>query len=206
MPDAYNGDALVAQGVITDAGYPLGVWVSKQRGAYRRSNTLAAERVARLESLSGWTWDGMAAAAEAAWEDGFARLKQYVEAHGDARVPRAFKTEDGYNLGQWVTGQRRTRSTIGAERVARLDALSGWVWDVFEADWEEGFAHLKQYVEQHGDARVPAIFKTEDGYRLGQWIHVQRRNRVTLVGERVARLEALSGWVWEMRRGPKPSR
>ena len=86
---------------------------------------------------------------------------------------------------------------IGAERVARLDALSGWAWELrqYDAAWEEGFAHLKQYVEAHDDARVLGSFKTEDGYRLGQWIHVQRRNRVTLAAERVARLEALSGWV-----------
>ncbi|MSP23123.1 MAG: hypothetical protein EXR66_09015 [Dehalococcoidia bacterium] len=59
----------------------------------------------------------------------------------------------------------------------------------------------------HGDARVPQAFKTEDGYRIGTWVSKQRTNRSTLAAERVARLEALSGWVWEIRqRRDEPSR
>jgi hypothetical protein len=84
-----HGDARVPAVIKTEDGYKIWAWVSKQRGAYSRSRTLSAERVARLESLSGWVWD----AHEAAWEEGFALLEQYVEAHGDTRVPQAFKAK-----------------------------------------------------------------------------------------------------------------
>jgi hypothetical protein len=110
-------------------------------------------------------------------------------------VLKAFKTEDGYNLGTWLGTQRSTRSTMAAERVTRLDAL-GFVWDPFEADWEAGFAHLEQYVTEHGDARVLKAFKTEDGYNLGEWVRRQRSDRSKLSAERVTRLEALPDWVW----------
>ena len=66
--------------------------------------------------------------ASSSWEEGFAYLQGYVTEHGDARAPQRFTTEDGYNLGTWVNSQRSRRDTLAAERVARLDALSGWVW------------------------------------------------------------------------------
>ena len=113
--------------------------------------------------------------ASSSWEEGFAHLEQYVAAQGDARVSQGFKTEDGYRLGQWVSVQRTTGSTMAAERVARLEAL-GFVWESHEAAWEEALAHLEQYVAAHGNARVPQGFKTEDGYRLGQWVNNQRSN------------------------------
>ena len=95
---------------------------------------------------------------------------------------------------------------MAAERVARLEGLSGWVWDALETMWEEGFAHLEQYVAAHGDTRVSQAFKTEDGYPLGTWVGKQRSRHNRLAAERVARLEAL-GFVWEIRqRRGEPSR
>jgi predicted helicase len=139
--------------------------------------------------------------ATSSWEEGFAHLEQYVAAHGDARVPDSFKTEDGYNLGEWVRRQRSDRSTMAAERVTRLEALPDWVWGrSLEAAWEEGFAHLAQYVAAHGDARVPQRFKTEDGYKLGTWVQSQRNTRSTMSTERLTRLEGL-GFVWDARPG-----
>jgi hypothetical protein len=140
----------------------------------------------------------MRADYEAAWEAGFAHLEQYIEEHGDARVPQRFKTEDGYKLGTWVQSQRNSRSTMSAERLTRLEGL-GFVWDTRDyvtSSWEENFGHLEQYVEAHGDARVPQRFKTEDGYKLGTWVQSQRNTRSTMSAERVTRLDGL-GFVWD---------
>ena len=88
-----------------------------------------------------------------------------------------------------------------------MDAIVTRIVERASSSWEEGFAHLEQYVTAHGDARVPQAFKTEDGYPLGTWVGKQRGNHSTLTADRVARLEALSGWVWEIRqRRGEPSR
>ena len=74
--------------------------------------------------------------------------------------------------------------------------------------WERGHQRLVAWVEEHGHARVPPQYITPDGYRLGKWVHNQRtlyrsRSRVAkgprLSDERVARLESVTGWVWNTR-------
>ena len=86
---------------------------------------MSADRIQRLEVFDGWVWDARAAT----WEDGFAQLTAYVQAEGDARVPRSYWTADGYRLGQWVTVQRTKKDTMSADRRERLEALDGWVWN-----------------------------------------------------------------------------
>ena len=110
----------------------------------------------------------------ASWEFWFGLLERFVELNGDARVPHAY-TVDGYRLGLWVITQRHRRSRLDADRQRRLQDLPGWTWDPYADQWEEGFSRLLHYVERHGDARVPRSY-TVDGYRLGTWVTVQRRD------------------------------
>jgi hypothetical protein len=75
--------------------------------------------------LRSWTWDPFADK----WEEGFSRLLDYVKRHGNPRVPQSY-TDDGYNLGDWVSNQRQSyrRGTLAAERQRRLQDLPGWTW------------------------------------------------------------------------------
>jgi len=133
---------------------------------------------------------------ETAWEEGFSHLIAYVAKHDDSSVPCLYKTECGYNLGQWTATQRRKADSLTKERILRLESLNGWIWNALDAAWEEGFSYLVAYVAKHGDANVLRLYKTEDGYKLGQWTGVQRSKREKLTIERASRLESLSGWVW----------
>jgi len=177
-----HGDARVPGGFMCEDGFNLGEWVSGQR---KSRNTLSPERTERLEEL-GFVWDVL----QAKWDGGFDALSEYVAEHGHARVPSTYKAQDGFKLGEWVGTQRRTRSTLSPERTERLEKL-GFVWDVLQAKWDEGFDALAAYVKEHGDAQVPNTFKNQDGFNLGEWVNTQRRYRSTLSAERTARLDAL---------------
>jgi hypothetical protein len=101
-------------------------------------------------------------------------------------------------LANWVSKQRRDRKrgTLSADRVKRLNELE-FVWDRYEVAWEEMFAELQRYKDQHGDCKVPTNW-TENP-KLATWVVRQRRarRRGTLSAERVERLDAL-GFVWEV--------
>jgi hypothetical protein len=69
---------------------------------------------------------------DSAWDDGYQALLAYayVAEHGTARVPRAYRTADGYRLGGWVTAQRKTYTSgdLDPERITQLEAVKGWAW------------------------------------------------------------------------------
>ena len=131
------------------------------------------------------------------WDEWYGRLKDYKQREGHCLVPQHYSDPiSGYRLGQWVAVQRRTKDTLSPERRARLDAL-GFVWDPFAAQWEEGFRFLQLFCQREGHCRVP-ISHREQGYRLGQWVGMQRTGKDGMSPEHRQRLDAL-GFVWKMR-------
>jgi len=127
---------------------------------------MPSERRQRLDEL-GFVWDPR----EADWEDGLSYLKIYRGRAGHCRVPQRHK-ENGFALGLWVSRQRQSKDTLSLERRQGLDEL-GFVWDVLETDWEEGFNYLKAYNRTANHCNVPKIHK-EKGFPLGIWVSEQR--------------------------------
>ncbi len=191
-----NGSAWVSAKHITRDGYKLGMWVNGQRNS-KLNGQLSEERIKRLESLPGWVWD----AYKEKWEAGFAALTEYVRANGDARVPMAYVTPQGFKLGVWISTARRKRSLnqVSAHRIGRLESVPGWTWGILEDSWEVGFRRLTEYVEQRADARVPTSHVAPSGYKLGPWIDRQRGLWLSgrLDQGRALRLSSLPGWSWE---------
>ena len=151
-------------------GYHLDKWVNVQRTRYIKGK-LPADRVARLESVPGWTWDPIADQ----WEEGFRSLCQFVERERHSRVP-ALHVEDGFRLGQWVGVQRtvNARGRLASERITRLAALVGWTWDAAADLFPDGLRHLHEYQNEHGDCDITAKYVCEDGFNLGMWVSNRR--------------------------------
>ena len=190
---AREGHARVSQKQI-ESGVQLGSWVGVQRMTYSEG-TLLPDRIARLESLTGWSWDPSADR----WDDNFELLEVFIAREGNSYVP-ARHVENGVQLGGWVDVQRRRHAdgTLTPERATRLAELEGWSWDPSEDQWNGYMASLESFVSREGHARVPQKH-VESGMRLGAWVNTQRTDfrRGCLSPERAGRLESLTGWSWD---------
>jgi hypothetical protein len=173
-------------------GYRLGGWVINQR---QSRDELSDEQRSRLESV-GFDWDPVATR----FKEGFEHLKDYVKQHGHCRVPLRYKSSDGYPLGKWVGDRRELQNTISPKEKEELNLL-GFMWNVHEASWEEGFEHLVAYVKEYKHCRVPVHYRSSDGYNLGVWVRGQRRQDGLSV-ERKSRLDALALFgIWKRPNG-----
>jgi hypothetical protein len=172
-------------------GLPLAAWVIRHRQEHK-AGKVPADRVQRLEGLPGWAWDVLAAR----WEDHFAALEAFVAREGHARVPTTHH-EGPVRLGPWVIAQRQSnrKEELGPERSARLSDVPGWVWDTRDAAWEAGFNALLRFHARTGHCDVPGTW-LEDGYRLGQWLTVQRGliRSGKVKDDRRERLGQLASW------------
>jgi hypothetical protein len=190
---AQIGDARPLANFKTADGYTLGDWVSRQR---QKRKSLSQDHIARLESLTGWTWDPIADQ----WNDGYQALRAYIAQNGDARPPRSVRTTAGFLLGSWVSEQRQKRELLSQDRIARLESIKGWSWDPHTDQWNDGYQALMAYVAQQGDASPRQTFKNATGFRLGSWVSKQRHGRDSLSEDRIALLESLKGWTWALKK------
>ncbi len=131
----------------------------------------------------------------------YAALESFAIREGHAKVPDGF-VEGGVTLGTWVARQRTAyrHKRLSKERIARLEALPGWLWSKRDRQWEEMFALLQRYVERDGHARVPRDH-VEGGAQLGEWVKTNRdayqgKRGKRITPDRIARLESLRGWNW----------
>ena len=111
-----------------------------------------------------------------------------------------------FPLGTWVEVRRRDWKNDGLapERIAALELIPGWEWDVLEARFQRGIRALEQFVEREGHALVTQkIVENVDGedFPLGTWVNSRRvdRRRDKLVQERINTLESIPGWTWDRR-------
>ncbi|TGD89224.1 DEAD/DEAH box helicase [Mycolicibacterium sp. CH28] len=138
----------------------------------------------------------------ASWEFWFGLMELYVREVGNALVP-AKCLFHGQKLGAWVNEQRSRymEGTLPADRMSQLVDIDGWTWDARDAAWQEACGLLEEYVQQKGDALVPSTYKTTNGFKLGQWVSVQRMTyrQGTITQRRKERLEVLPGWTWDFK-------
>eukprot|EP00438_Fugacium_kawagutii_P017890 Skav201907 [mRNA] locus=scaffold3992:66369:67490:+ [translate_table: standard] len=193
---AEHGDVWVPQSYQTANGSNLGTWVTKQR-TLKKLDKLTQDQIERLDEL-GFVWNPH----REQWENGYEELQKYKAEHGDVWVPQSRRTASGFNLGTWVTKQRKMRKgdKLNQGQIERLDEL-GFVWDPYRERWENGYEELQKYKAEHGDVLVPQSCKTASGFNLGRWVDTQRKMKKSdkLTQDQIERLDEL-GFVWNPHR------
>lgn len=172
-----------------EASIKLGQWVRVQR---TQVDKISSDRCQRLDEL-GFVWDPLADQ----WEEGFTRLRSFSVREGHCKVPLNFK-DGAFKLGTWVAGQRRKRASTSLDRIKRLDDL-GFVWEPRVEGWQEGFSHLRAFVDLEQHARVPQKYVTASRFKLGLWLTNIRAKKESLSVQQIKQLEELPGWSWSPR-------
>ncbi|WP_424893235.1 Helicase associated domain protein [Streptomyces sp. XH2] len=108
------------------------------------------------------------------WARGWAKLKEFTEREGHARVPYEHK-EGAFPLGTWVAEQRRAfgAGQMTGKRAARLEKL-GMVWSVADERFQENLAAARVYFEEHWTLCAPRSAAAL-GKPVGQWLSNLRR-------------------------------
>lgn len=130
-----------------------------------------ALKLVEMTSVTWWGWCG--------------QLMEFVKEHDHALVPF---TSGG--LGAWVNVQRTLygKDLLLSNRKELLSQVKGWEWNPFEAQWQENYRQLVEWVDEKG-----TMPKRSDP--LGKWIDEQRTQfgEENLLPEREKLLRAM-GW------------
>jgi len=129
------------------------------------------------------------------WDERYGELKAYKEYFGHCRVPHGKNSKS--ELSEWVNTQRKARKAgrLNDVRLVRLNDI-GFVWDPFQAKWQEMYEALLDYKRSHGNTNVPINYLGNP--ELAQWVSKQRtaRKKGKLGQDRIDKLNNL-GFHWD---------
>lgn len=191
------GDLRVPAKYVTETGFPLGVWIVMMRKARadQRFSIVTEERIQRLDEI-GMSWNVISDQ----WERNYLEAVDYYREHGDLIVTKDYVTPNGIKLGYWIARLRinRKASKLTDDQINRLNQI-GMAWDADEGRWQIGYAAALQYSREHGNLKVPPTYVTKDGYRLGLWINLKRRQykKGNLTNQQIEDLERI-GMYWDV--------
>jgi hypothetical protein len=178
----------------------LGTWANGQRAKYKKG-ILEQDKIARLESLPGWSWDPLGES----WDKSFALLLEFSEEFGHVSVPSELTHYKDRDLSGWLKRQRFSynKGKLEQKKIAQLESLPGWSWNPHGESWDSFFSLLLEFSEEFGHALVPqgsakSLYKDRD---LSSWVNTQRARHKKGILERYrsAQLESLPRWSWNPR-------
>ena len=191
-----NKDFITKNGYEYDKdGLKLGIWIQEQRKKFK-ANKLSKEKKEKLEKI-GMIWK----VNKTRWDKMYKLAEKYYKHYGNLKIPKDFKTKDGYTydengekLGIWISNQRyrrninenkqsRTNRKLTNRQIFLLDQID-MIWDgslEHEKYWDKMYKLASKYYSFHRNLVVPIDFKTKNGHEydekgvnLGRWIRTQR--------------------------------
>ena len=195
-----NGHLRVPLSYETPEGHKLGIWIRTQRKT-KNCGKLSEERIVLLDKI-GMIWRERPKQKRLPWNEMYELAKKYHKENGNLKIPIAYKTPDGYNLGIWIRTQQEAKNDgkLSEERIVLLDKI-GMIWrerlKQKPLPWNEMYELAKKFHKENGNLKILATYKTPDGYKLGGWIRTQRRTNKSgkLSKEKIALLNNID-MIW----------
>ncbi|WDT59782.1 DEAD/DEAH box helicase [Streptomyces sp. G7(2002)] len=158
----------IPQAYEDDTNYPLGRWLTWQRHLHS-TDALDTARTAALERLN-IVWNPR----QQAFDRGLAHAAAYAATHGHLSVP-VDQRQDGFALGRWLATQRKRADQLTPARTqALLDLDPHWnpAWPL---TWQRAYHAAHRHSDAgHSLTDLRRDYVTDDGLRLGEWLHTQR--------------------------------
>jgi hypothetical protein len=175
-----------------------GTWQNNMR-VKKNKGAMSAERITALEMIHGWEWDSNIWEEQLEnWKTVYTKIQKTPSTHS--------KDKEEKRAGKWQSTQRVTKNNgkMSFERIAALEAISGWEWGTEREEsytWEENLENWKTVYTKI--QKTPSTHsKDKEEKRAGKWQSHQRNsnNKEKMSAERITALEATPGWEWGMKR------
>lgn len=202
-----HGNINIPKNYILEDGYNLGSFIYGQK-LLKRDGKLSSDRVKLLDDL-GIDWTIKEVKKNLSWDEMYILATNYFNKYGDLEVSREFVTKDGitidlegYNLGRWVSRQRVSykNKKLSQDRIEKLELIGmKWNLEVSYKSWDESYQLALEYFIEYGNLNIKTDYITKEGYNLGAWIYLQRKNLVKdkLTIEQIEKLN-LIGMIWNV--------
>lgn len=181
-------------------------WINTQRNisAGKALGELTEEQIKKLDEI-GMRWESV---NDVSWKRNFDAYKKYVENGGDLLVPQDFITENGVEIGKWLSMLRIYKKSgirnnyFTAERENALEKV-GIIWNKVDFVWERNYQALLSYYKREENIDVPVKW-VEDEVKLYSWLADLRKkyrgyaksNQGTITDIQIQRLNEL-GMRWQ---------
>ena len=111
------------------------------------------------------------------WMFWYGLLESFVKEYGHCGVVQHYKTNEGYRLGVGSANQRARKDTLEPDRRQRLEALSGWSWDILFGSMGRRLFLSEKVFRTRGP--LPSVSAPQDRRWLSDLVNglVQRRTK-----------------------------
>ncbi|KAG7341267.1 helicase domain protein [Nitzschia inconspicua] len=164
--------------------------IAQEKATRKLPASTHAARLLKLLEI-GFVWNPL----DVQWQEMYDKLVAYKKSNGHTLVPR--ECLEHPDLAEWVRNQRAYSETMSEARKTALDAI-GFVWDPFEARWNEMFQRFSDL--QAENASSNSTKWSEKDMDLYRWTKIQRQSysRGALSKERISKLES-TDFVWRIK-------
>jgi hypothetical protein len=173
----------------------LAIWLSKQRGLYKRKE-LAEDRRIRLEALGvSLEAPNSKRIKDQFWMKKLEMFKAFLEKSGGVYPKKKSQDPVEVTLARWVGVQRQAAQHLDEKRRQLLDEIE-FVWMSHDHVWLKNFEAFKKYRADYNGAYPSSHSRTPRIEKLGRWVVLQRESKDTMPAER-RRLLNEENFVWD---------
>ena len=190
-------------------GYNLYQFVKLQKDKYSRKE-LSIHQINLLERLNiNLERNKKTTLKPLTFDESLLLLRNYYNHYQNLDIKRSFKTfdginynENGYPLGNIVSRLRikYKNNKLTKEQIYLLENID-MIWSNQKNEpksWNEAYVEAETFYKINGHLLIPATYKTEDEFALGNWIYLQRKNKDKLSEQQIKLLNNIK-MIWDLK-------